>query len=241
MSRLEKLSCFFPAFDEQENIRQVLEEAIGALPLVADEFEVLVVDDGSSDATASIVQAMAARHPEIRLVQHPRNLGYGEALRTGFREVVGTVVFFTDADRQFRLQDMGVLLEGLADADIVIGYRAKRQDPPSRLVIARTYRLVLRALFGLRVRDVDCAFKAMRRDVLDTCLPSLRSRSAFISPELLVRAMDAGFTIEELPIRHYPRAGGRAKGATARVIARTIREILIARLTWARHRPASNT
>ncbi len=184
------------------------------------------MDDGSSDATAAVVRRYAEAHPDVvRLVEHERNLGYGHALRTGLREARGEAVFFTDADRQFRLTDLGRLVERLGEADVVAGYRIKRNDPWHRLVVARVYHLVLELTFGLHLRDVDCAFKLFRRKVLDDVLGVLESRSAFISPELLIRSRKAGYRIVEVGIPHHPRTAGRPKGATPKVIARTIREI----------------
>ena len=232
--RIRFLSCFFPAFNEEENIAAVLEEALATLPRFADEFEVIVVDDGSSDRTGEAVTAFAAAAPEagterVRLVSHEVNRGYGEALRSGLNAARGDAVFFTDADRQFRLDDIERLLEHYATSPFVVGYRLKRNDPRHRLFVARVYHATLKAVFGLRVRDVDCAFKLLDRAALDRVRPDLASRSAFISPELLIRAQMAGVAIAEVGVPHYPRAAGRPKGATPKVIARTIKEIFVMR------------
>lgn len=224
--RIPFLSCFFPAFNEQENVGPLLEEALHTLPAFAERFELIVVDDGSTDRTAQIVSTYAEAHPEVRLEQHPGNLGYGLALRTGLRAARGDAVFFTDADRQFRLADLERLLGPFRRSPVVVGYRLKRNDPWHRLVVAWVYHHVLRAVFGLRMHDVDCAFKLFRREVLDAVLPQLESRSAFISPELLIRAEQAGHGIVEVGVPHHPRTAGRPKGATPTVIARTIREIV---------------
>lgn len=199
---------------------------MSTLPRFAERFEVVVVDDGSSDATARVVREAAQSHPEIRLVSHETNLGYGHAIRTGLQSARGDAVFFTDADRQFRLADIESLLGAFRDADIAAGYRIKRNDPWHRLVVAFVYRHVLRAVFGLHLRDVDCAFKLFRRRALDAVLDELESRSAFISPELMIRARMAGFRIAEVGVPHYPRTAGRPKGATPKVIYRTLREIV---------------
>lgn len=196
------------------------------LPHLADGFEVIVVDDGSRDRTAEIVRSFAHGHPAVRLVSHERNLGYGHALRTGLDAAEGDAVFFTDADRQFRIADLERLLARLPEADIVAGYREQRSDAWHRLLVADVYHRVLRAVFGLRLRDIDCAFKLVRREVLDDVGPQLESRSAFISPELLIRARAADYRIVEVGIPHYPRTAGRSKGATPKVIARTLREIV---------------
>ncbi len=196
------------------------------MPRFAERFEIVVVDDGSTDRTAEIVRTYADAHRDVRLEQHPHNLGYGLALRTGLRSARGDAVFFTDADRQFRVADLSRLLERFDEADVVVGYRLKRNDPWHRLVVAWVYHKVLRAVFGLRMRDVDCAFKLIRRNVLDDVLDDLESRAAFISPELLIRAGLAGYRVVQVGIPHHPRPAGRPKGATPKVIARTIREIV---------------
>lgn len=239
-SRIRLLSCFFPAFNEEENIEAVLDEALGTLSRFADDFEVIVVNDGSSDRTADVVTAYAAgragrlggtheKSGRVRLVNHEENRGYGEALRSGLAAAQGDAVFFTDADRQFRLDDLERLLERYDAGSFVVGYRQKRNDPWHRLFVARVYHAALKAVFGLRLRDVDCAFKLFSRDVLDRVRPDLESRSAFISPELLIRAQMAGVQVVEVGVPHYPRAAGRPKGATPKVIARTIKEIFVMR------------
>lgn len=228
-SRIRLLSCFFPAFNEEENVAAVLDEALATLPRFADDFEVIVVNDGSSDRTAEVVTAYAASRERVRLVSHEVNRGYGEALRSGLAAANGDAVFFTDADRQFRLEDLERLLAHYDASPFVVGYRLKRNDPWHRLFVARVYHAALKAVFGLRLRDVDCAFKLFSRDVLDRIRPDLESRSAFISPELLIRAQMAGVQVTEVGVPHYPRAAGRPKGATPKVIARTIKEIFVMR------------
>ena len=225
MSKLGSLSCFFPAYNEEANIAGLLDEALATLPEFADRFEVLVIDDGSTDRTSDIVREYAMEHPEIRLVQHENNLGYGHALRTGLQQSTGDAVFFTDADLQFHLSDIALLLQPFESADVVVGYRIKRRDPWHRLVVAGVYHVTLRRVFDLRVRDVDCAFKLFKRSVVDHLVGELESRSAFISPELVIRAELAGYKLSEVGVTHYPRTAGQSGGATVKVIMRTIREM----------------
>ena len=227
--RISHLSVFFPAFNEEESIVALLDEALDVIPRFADRFEVIVVDDGSTDGTPDLVDLYAQEHPEVRRVSHGARLGYGEALRTGLKEAQGEAVFFTDADRQFRLSDLVRLQPRFGPRTMAIGYRIKRSDPWHRLVVAWVYHRVLRAVFDLRVRDVDCAFKLIGRPTLDRVLDELCSTSAFISPELLIRARRAGVAVCEVGVPHYPRALGCPKGASLGVILRTIREILVMR------------
>ena len=189
MERLASLSCFFPAFNEEANLPRLLDEVVETLPRFAEQWEAVVVDDGSTDRSAEIIDEYSVRHPQIRLVRHEANRGYGEALRTGLQSCTGDAIFFTDADLQFRLADLERVIPALAEADLVIGYRIKRRDPWHRLVVAAVYHFVLRVVFRLGVHDVDCAFKLFRRPVVDALVGDLRSRSAFISPELVIRAV----------------------------------------------------
>jgi glycosyltransferase involved in cell wall biosynthesis len=221
------LSVSFPALNEEANIGPLLDEALDVLPSMADAFEVIVVDDGSSDATSDVVRRYAELHPEVRLVVHPENLGYGHALRSGLQHSRGDAIALIDGDRQFRIADLAKLAELLPDNDAVLGYRIKRADPWHRLVVAKVYHRVLQAVFRLHLRDVDCGMKLYRREVIDAIFPQLESRSAFISPELAIRSRHAGFErLSEVGVTHHPRIAGKPKGATPKVIARTLGEIL---------------
>lgn len=226
IDRIASLGCFFPVFNEEENVGPLLDEALAELPRLAETFEIVAVDDGSQDATADVVRGYAERHAEVRLLSHPTNLGYGHAIRSGLDHTHGDVVALVDGDRQFRIADLARLASRLDDADIVAGYRAHRADSGWRLFVARVYHALLHRTFGLGLRDVDCGFKLIRRAVIDAVGPALESRAAFISPELLIRAERAGFRIVEVEVPHHPRVAGRSKGATPRVIARTLGEIV---------------
>lgn len=214
-----ELSLVFPAHDEQDNIAQTAERARRTLARLGLSGEVIVVDDGSTDETAAI----AASIPGVRLIRHGRNRGYGAALRTGFEAARGERVFFTDADLQFDLAELAALLGPAATADIVIGYRNPRQDPLHRRVNARAWGALVGHLFDLGVRDVNCAFKLIHRRVFEAV--SLRSEGAFINTELLARARAAGFSIREVPVRHYARAHGQQSGNRPDVVLRAFAEL----------------
>jgi glycosyltransferase involved in cell wall biosynthesis len=218
------ISLVFPMFDEERNIGPLLTSALALVPRLADDFEIIVVDDGSRDGSAAVVEALRKLEPRVRLLRHPTNIGYGAALRSGLRASRGDLVFFTDADLQFDLREIETLLAHMDDFDIVAGYRASRRDPLRRRVLALGWGVLVRALFGLRVRDIDCAFKVFRRPVLDA-LP-IASIGAFVNTEVLLRARRAGFRIREVPVTHHPRIAGRAKGATPRVIGRALVELV---------------
>ena len=241
--RVAELSYFFPAHNEAENIEPLVAEALAELPKLAVRFEIIAVDDGSRDGTADIADRLAAENPDVvRVVHHPTNYGYGAALRSGMRASRYELVAFTDGDRQFRLADLGPLLTRLGEPvtagaaelpDVVVGYRLKRADPAVRLVYARAYRLALRLLFGLHVRDVDCACKLFRREALRGV--RLESRGAFLSAELLIKLKTLGRRIVEVGVPHYPRTAGSASGANPKVVLRAVRDFWLLRVRlWAR-------
>jgi glycosyltransferase involved in cell wall biosynthesis len=233
---VDRLSFFFPAHDEEANLEPLVAEALESLPAIARAFEIVIVDDGSRDATPAIADRLAAKHAEVvRAVHHPTNLGYGAALRSGFGAARYDLVAFTDGDRQFRVADVGRLTARLAERDspdVVVGYRIRRADPLVRTLYARAYRLANRIFFGLRVRDVDCACKLVRR----AALVGLRveSSGAFFSAELLIKLRAAGRTVVEVGVPHYPRTAGAATGARPRVVFRAVRDFWLLRLRlWA--------
>jgi glycosyltransferase involved in cell wall biosynthesis len=240
-TRLPALSWFFPAHNEEANLRPLVEEAMEVLPRIAGAWEIIVVDDGSRDATPSIADALAAANPGIvRVVHHRTNLGYGAALRSGLRAARHDLVAFTDGDRQFRVADLARLTARLAETDrpdVVVGYRIRRADPLVRTVYARLYRLANRIFFGLRVRDVDCACKLFRRDALAGL--RVESGGAFFSAELLIKLRESGRTVVEVGVPHYPRTAGSATGARPSVVLRAVRDFWALRLRlWATRRRA---
>jgi glycosyltransferase involved in cell wall biosynthesis len=231
-ARLPELSCFFPAHNEEANLEPLVAEALQILPTLADRFEIIVVDDGSKDATPTIADRLAAEHPEVvRVVHHPMNLGYGAALRSGFRAARFAAVAFTDGDRQFQVADLGRLAARLAGADrpdVVAGFRIRRADPLVRTVYARLYKLANRIFFGLRIRDVDCACKLFRREALEGV--RVESGGAFFSAELCIKLEASGRTIVEVGVPHYPRRAGSQTGAKISVVWRAVKDFWSLRL-----------
>ena len=233
-ARLATLSYFFPAHNEEANLEGLVTEALATLPGLADTFEIIIVNDGSRDATGRIADELSATNPGVvRAVHHPVNLGYGAALRSGFRAARLDHVAFTDGDRQFRVEDVGRLIERMAAGagpapDMVVGFRIKRADPLVRTLYARAYRLANRIFFGLRVRDVDCACKLFRRDALSGI--AVASGGAFFSAELLIKLHAAGRSIAEVGVPHYPRTAGSATGARPSVVFRAVRDFWDLRL-----------
>ena len=218
-----ELSLVFPAFDEARNLDALLDNALAIGASLTRDFEIVVVDDGSRDGSAEIVRRRAHEQPAIRLIRHPENRGYGAALRAGLREARGELVFFSDADLQFDLDELSLLMHHARDFDVVAGYRHPRRDPWARRALALAWGSLVRTLFGLPVRDIDCAFKVFRRHVIEAV--PLASLGAFVNTELLVRARSAGFRIHQVPVTHRPRRHGRQSGAHPRVILRALVEL----------------
>ena len=230
-ARLPSLSFFFPALNEEPNVGAVLESALEILPRFSDAFEVIVVDDGSTDRTGEIADAAARRDSRVRVVHHGRRRGYGGAVRSGLLTATKEFVFFTDGDRQFDIADLARLIPALETSDAVIGYRLVRRDPFRRLLVAWVYKWMIRILFLVPFRDVDCAFKLFRRDIFTRVpLDQVRSNGAFFSPELLITLRRAGVHLREVGVPHYPRAAEKPKGASPKVILRAIRDLLRLRL-----------
>ena len=226
-ARLSGLSFFFPALNEERNVAAVVEEAVTVLPRFADDLEVTVVDDGSTDATGTIADELARKDPRVHVIHHPSRRGYGGAVRSGLLAATREWIFFTDGDRQFKLEDLERLIAKSDGVDAVVGYREKRADPSRRLFVAWVYNRLIRVLFGGGWRDVDCAFKLFRRDVfVRVPLDRVRSQGAFFSPELLITLRRAGIRVRQVPVRHFPRVAHEPKGASPRVILRAIRDLV---------------
>jgi glycosyltransferase involved in cell wall biosynthesis len=226
-ARLDGLSFFFPALNEEDNVAPIVEEALSVLPRFADDLEITVVDDGSSDRTGAIADELAGRDPRVRVIHHGTRRGYGGAVRSGLVAATKRWVFFTDGDRQFALEDLALLIAESNGADAVVGFRKKRADPARRLFVAWVYNGLIRLLFGGGWRDVDCAFKLFRREVfVRVPLERVRSNGAFFSPELLITLRRAGVRVRQVGVRHFPRTAHEPKGASPRVIIRAIRDLL---------------
>ena len=221
------ISIFFPAFNEEQNIISMVERTVAVAencPYIG-AYEVLIIDDGSTDATPHLADDLANRFETVRVVHHVVNAGYGAALKTGFHEARMEYVFFTDADMQFDLLEIEHLLIHVPDYRVVIGYRAPRRDPFMRLLNAAGWNMLNRLFFGLRIRDIDCAFKIFERSLLEHI--TIVSDGAMVNAELLVRLRREGVEIKEVPVSHLPRVYGSPTGAKLSVIFRAIRELLV--------------
>lgn len=221
--RLPSISAVIPAYNEERAIASTVEAVVGALSSLVDDYEVVVVDDGSRDATAGIVRGLGERFPPVRLVSHDVNRGYGAALGTGFAAATRELLFLTDGDKQFDVRELAGCLPLLDRADLVVGYRRPRADPWVRRLYGWGWNMLVNTFFGYTARDVDCAFKLFRRSVWES-IP-VHSRGATFSAELLVKARRVGYRVKERPVSHLPRTAGSPTGAKPAVIVRAFIEL----------------
>lgn len=214
------LSVFFPAYNDSGTIASLVITALGSARKLTPDYEVIVVNDGSADKTADILDELARTYPEVRIVHHERNRGYGGALRTGFATATRDLIFYTDGDAQYDPAEMELLWRRFDDSvDVVNGYKISRSDPLHRIVIGRLYHHTVKVLFGLGVRDVDCDFRMMRRTIFDKV--RLEKDSGVICLEMMKKITDAGFRIAEVPVHHYHRAYGKSQFFNFRRLFRT--------------------
>ena len=224
MVKVSSLSFFFPAFNEEANVESLLRKAQRLLPEIAHDWEIIPVNDGSTDGTGSIFTRFAAEDPvHIRPVHHKTNLGYGGAVISGLKNARHDLIFYTDGDLQFDLEELPLLIEKADEGDVILGFRKNRRDPLKRTLYAFMWGILVRMLFGFKARDVNCAFKLIKRNVIDRV--KLSSSGAVISTELLAKANRKGFRFVEMGVTHYPRTAGRPTGANWHVIVRAFKEL----------------
>ena len=229
-TRAGSISVFFPAFNDEATIGPLVEAALDVLPTLTDDYEVIVVDDGSTDSTAAVLEGLAREHPRLRVVHHETNRGYGGALRMGFESATKELVFYTDGDGQYDVRELRTLVPLLTDGvDVVNGYKRARADARRRKVLGAAYNQVAHLLFSLPVRDVDWDFRLMRRSALGRV--ELASSSGVICVELVHKLREAGCVFAEAPVGHYARPCGRSQFFTPRRVARTALDLLS---LWAR-------
>jgi glycosyltransferase involved in cell wall biosynthesis len=204
------LSMFFPAYNDGGTIASLVIRAVQIARRLTPDFEVIVVDDGSTDSTAEVADELAHTYPQVRVIHHVRNTGYGGALRTGFASATKELIAYTDGDAQYDPAELEVLWNQLTpDADMVTGYKISRSDPYHRIVVGRIYHVLVKIMFGLRVRDVDCDFRLMRREIFHRV--KLERNTGVICLEMMRKIQDAGFRVVEVPVHHYHRTYGRSQ------------------------------
>jgi glycosyltransferase involved in cell wall biosynthesis len=223
MGRLPGLSVFLPAHNEEGNIERVVTDFLRELPDLAEEYEVIVVDDGSRDQTGAIADRLAAANPRVKVVHHEVNRGYGGAVISGIRAATLTYALLCDGDGQFDPADVQRLAARTPEYDVVVGHRTHRADPLVRRINGKAWTILIRLMFGLRISDMDCGFKLFRRALLENM--ELHARGAMITTELMARLAGGKARICEVEVKHLPRLAGEQSGANFRVIARAFKEL----------------
>ena len=222
-SVISSISVFFPCYNEQENVARTVEKAAGMLDRIGADYEIIIVNDGSADDTGKIADGLAAGNTRIKVVHHPKNLGYGAALQSGFRAATKELVFYTDGDGQFDIEELLPLLPLMKNFDIVSCFRINRQDNLIRKINAWCWTKLVCTVFGMNIRDIDCAFKLYKRKIFDNM--TMKSTGALIDTEILARAIKKGYSVTQRPVHHYPRTAGEQTGAKLKVILRAFREL----------------
>jgi glycosyltransferase involved in cell wall biosynthesis len=223
MNKLKSVSVFFPAYNEEANVERMVQHFRAILPGIADDYEIIIVNDGSRDRTREIAERLAREDPKVRAIHHEGNQGYGAAVRSGIKACNKEHLFFTDGDGQFDVSQLTQWVPLLSGYDGVIGFRLNRQDPWVRKLNAWAWNRLVRLMFGLKVKDIDCAFKLFHRRVFIDI--ELESSGAMISTEMLVKIKDKGFKLQEMGVLHSPRLAGKQTGANIRVILRAFKEL----------------
>jgi len=234
--RLSGLSLVLPVHNEADNLAWLLPHIAEVLPGIAVRYDVVIVDDGSSDGSGEVATSLAARlGMRVRVLRHETKSGYGITVGDGLRAATGEFVAFTDADGQFEVADLALLVPLLDHADLAAGWRRQRRDAWARSVVSWVFNSLVAVLYRLPYRDVDCALKLMRREVLDSL--TLEARSALLNAELFYKARYAGWRIAQIPVAHHPRVAGRRSGARPRAILRAIKELVLFRVRIRRSLP----
>jgi glycosyltransferase involved in cell wall biosynthesis len=214
------ISIFFPAFNDAETIGQMIAEAFALLPNLTDDYEVIVINDGSTDKTAAVLNELSGMWPRLRVIHHASNLGYGAALRNGFNQATKELIFYTDGDGQYDVRELANLFPLMTEGvDVVNGYKIRRSDRRRRKVLGAIYNWLARLFFRVPIRDIDCDFRLMRRSALQQV--KLRSSSGVVCVELIHKLHGAGAVFTETPVHHYPRRYGESQFFTPARIART--------------------
>ena len=226
VNKLPELSIFFPFWNEEKNIEQVIKKAIPIAKKLAGKWEIIIVDDGSSDKTLAIARSLQKENPNLVIVSHNKNRGYGAALKSGFEKASYEFIVFNDGDGQFDFSQVTKFIEKIDKADIVIGFRKKRLDNPFRHILMNLLKIWDLIFFGFNFKDIDCGFKLFRKESLFKIMP-FKSEGAMITTEILAKANRSKLKVEQVEVSHYPRLFGDQSGGNLRVITRAVRESFV--------------
>ena len=224
IKKLSSLSVFFPCYNEEKNVPIVVNQALQILPKFAQKFEIIIVDDGSTDHTRKVADQLSAQDERVRVISHDHNLGYGASLRTGFNESQYDWIFYTDGDSQFDLAELERLVKKSTKNQVILGYRANRAEGWHRQLNTHLFKLYIDLLFRLHVKDIDCAFKLIKTDLIKSL--DLFSAGAFTSAEYLYKLKKQGIKFVQVPVTHYPRQHGQPTGARLDVIIKAVRDAM---------------
>jgi glycosyltransferase involved in cell wall biosynthesis len=222
--RIPAISVFLPSHNEEGNVERVVRSYLAELPRVADDFEVIVVDDGSRDRTGEIADRLAAEDSHVKVVRHHVNQGYGGAVISGIRAATKPYVLLCDGDGQFDPSDLERLIPFVPEYDVVAGHRVRRADPLIRKINGKAWTILVRVLLGITISDIDCGFKLFKREKLEGMV--LRARGAMISTELMARLAGRNAKVIEVDVKHLPRLTGEQSGANLKVVARAFKELI---------------
>jgi len=225
---IKEISVFFPSYNLEAHVENTVKKAFNLVPRMADRYEIIEVNDGSSDGTGRLLNKLKLKYPKLKIITHDVNKGYGSALRSGFYSAKYSWVALIDGDGQFEISELSDFIKKQKEtgADLVIGYYRKRQVSKTKIITSKMWETAVFLLFGLKVRDIDCGFKLISKKVFKV-IPKLESkRGAFISSELLIKARKAGFKIVEIPVTHYPRREGKGTGRDFKVIINSFKDLL---------------
>ena len=228
MNKVPELSVFFPAYNEEKNLPNTVSKAIEILKNFAEKWEIIIVDDGSSDKTGVVAKKFAEKYKNIRIITHNPNRGYGAAFKSGLYAAQYDWITFTDSDGQFDFSEIGNFFakQKETNADLVIGYYLDRKVSFGKKITSKMWEYLVFLMFGLKVHDIDCGFKLIKKKVVDTISPLESERGAFISSEFLIKAKKAGFKIVELGVHHYPRIAGEGTGRKLNVIIKSFLDLV---------------
>jgi len=225
ISKKINISAFFPAYNEEDNVVKMTNSFINVLNEIADNYEIIIVNDGSKDKTGEVARRLCKKNSVVKLVEHKKNQGYGAAVKSGLRAAKYEWIFFTDGDNQFDVKEIKKFVPYIKDYKIIIGYRVDRQDGFMRYLNARAWGKLVGFLFPelKEIKDIDCAFKLIKKELIDEI--NLETTGAMISAEILLKIIRNGHQVKQINVHHYPRQAGEQSGANLKVIARAFKEL----------------